>query len=276
MTSDIKPAMRRRRPKNYAAIFLGVWVALFLVFILMPMVAVVAVSFSAASFIAFPMPGLSLKWYARAFEYKPFMDSLLVSIELALASAAVGAILGIPAALAIGRSRTAFAAGVGNFLLTPLSMPAIVLGFSLLYYLSVLHIESGFPALLIVHSIIAIPYVSRTTLSVYRSIPVTHEEAAAVLGATRLGILRHVILPQVAPGVFTGAMFAVLISFDNLPLSYFFGNAHTSTLPVVMLSYMENQFDPSIAAISVIQMLIAIAALLVVHRLYGIQRLTSV
>lgn len=276
MNSSAKPPVRRRRRRNYAALLLGIWVAVFLVFILLPMVAVVAVSFSSASFIAFPIPGLSLRWYARAFEYGPFMQSLLVSIELALASAAIGGILGIPAALAIGRSRSAFAGGVSNFLLTPLSMPAIVLGFSLLYYLSALHIESGFPALLIAHSIIAIPYVARTTLSVYRSVPVTHEEAAAVLGAGRAGILRHVILPQVAPGIFTGATFAVLISFDNLPLSYFFGNAHTATLPVVMLSYLENQFDPSIAAISVIQMMIALLALVIIHWFYGIQRLTSI
>jgi putative spermidine/putrescine transport system permease protein len=68
----------------------------------------------------------------------------------------------------------------------------------------------------------------------------------------------------------------VLTSLDNLPLSFFFGSSTTNTLPVVMLSYMENQFDPSIAAISTVQMLIAIVALLVLDRVYGIEQLTAV
>lgn len=67
----------------------------------------------------------------------------------------------------------------------------------------------------------------------------------------------------------------MLISLDNLPLSFFFGSATTNTLPVVMLSYMQNQFDPSIAAISTVQMLIALTVLLVVNRVYGIDRLTA-
>ena len=71
-------------------------------------------------------------------------------------------------------------------------------------------------------------------------------------------------------------MFAILTSMDNLPLSFFFGTASVNTLPVVMLSYMENQFDPSIAAISTVQMIIAVAALLLLDRIYGIERLTSV
>ena len=276
MSTDMQIAQKgrkRRQPHSRAKVLLGAWTVLFVAFLLLPMVVVVVVSFSSASFIAFPMPGLSLRWYERAFSYGPFMSSLATSIELALAATLVGTVVGIPASIAVARSRRRLAVIVANFLLTPLSMPGIVLGFALLYFLATLKIQNGFMSLLIAHSIVAIPYISRTVISVYRSIPVTHEEAGAVLGASRL---RHVILPQIMPGVFAGGMFAVLISFDNLPLSYFFGTAHTSTLPVVMLSYMENQFDPSIAAISTIQMLIAIVTLFAIHRAYGIERLTSV
>ncbi|MCC9620333.1 ABC transporter permease [Thalassospira sp. MA62] len=268
---------RKRQPRaNYAKRVLGVWCVLFMIFLLLPMVVVVVVSFSSSSFIAFPMRGFSLQWYERALSYGPFMSSLLTSIELALAATLVGTVLGIPASIAVARSRRKWATIVANFLLTPLSMPGVVLGFALLYFLASLHMENGFLSLLIAHSMVAIPYIARTVIAVYRSIPTSHEEAGAVLGASRFQILRHIILPQIMPGVFAGGMFAVLISFDNLPLSYFFGTAHTSTLPVVMLSYMENQFDPSIAAISTIQMLIAIGTLFAIHRAYGIERLTSV
>jgi putative spermidine/putrescine transport system permease protein len=120
-----------------------------------------------------------------------------------------------------------------------------------------------------------IPYIVRTVLAVYRSIPPDLEEAAAILGANRWQVLLHTTLPLVRPGVFAGGLFAILTSLDNLPLSFFFGSSNTNTLPVVMLSYMENQFDPSIAAISTVQMLIAIVVLLLADRVYGIEKLTS-
>jgi putative spermidine/putrescine transport system permease protein len=198
-----------------------------------------------------------------------------VSIQIAVGSAVLGAILGVPAALWAARSRSSFATFVSNFLLAPISVPAIVLGFSLLYLLSALSLGVSFIALLITHTVVAVPYISRTVLAVYRSIPPDFEEAAAILGASRSQTLRHVTLPLIRPGIFAGSLFALLISLDNLPLSFFFGSSTTNTLPVVMLSYMQNQFDPSIAAIATVQMLIAITALLVVNALYGVERLTA-
>lgn len=273
---SLPDAPARRRPKrDYAAIALGVYVGLFMTFLLVPILVVVVVSFSSASFIVFPLPGISLKWYARILEYRPFIDSLIVSIQIAVGSAILGAVLGVPAALWAARSRSSFATVVSNFLLAPISVPAIVLGFSLLYLLAALSMGVSFVALLVTHTVVAVPYISRTVLAVYRSIPPDFEEAAAILGASRRQTLRHVTLPLIRPGIFAGSLFALLISLDNLPLSFFFGSSTTNTLPVVMLSYMQNQFDPSIAAVATVQMLIAISALLAVNAVYGVDRLTA-
>lgn len=258
-----------------AALALGAYAAVFVLFILAPIVSVVIVSFSTASFIVFPAPGFSLRWYWRIFEYRPFIDAMIVSAELALSSAALAALLGVPAALALARSRSIWAEVLANVLLAPVSVPAIVLGFALLYFLSNLGLGISFTSLLIAHTVVAIPYLVRTVLATYRAVPGQTEEAASILGASRWQVLRFVTLPLVRPGVFAGALFAVLTSLDNLPLSFFFGSAGTNTLPVVMLSYMENQFDPSIAAVSTLQMLVAIAALLLLDRVHGIQRLAT-
>ena len=267
--------VRRKRRTNYAAILLGIYVLAFIVFLLAPILVVVLVSFSSAEFIVFPIPGYSLEWYKRIFEYRPFMDSLAVSIQIAVGSALIGACLGVPAALWAARSRSRAASVISNFILAPLSVPAIVLGFSLLYMLSAMTLGVSFLSLLITHTVVSVPYVSRTVLAVYRSIPIDFEEAAAVLGASRWQTFLKVTLPLIRSGIFAGALFAVLISLDNLPLSFFFGSATTNALPVVMLSYMQNQFDPSIAAIATVQMLIAVFALLVVNALYGIDKLTA-
>lgn len=267
---------RRRRLPGGPTLLLFAYMALFMLFIMLPIAAVVVVSFSASSYIAFPMHGFSLRWYRHIVAYQPFMSSLATSIELALASAVCGAALGVPAALALARSRAAAAGVIANFLLAPISVPAIVLGFALLYFLSALSLGLSFLSLLIAHTVAGIPYIVRTVLATYRAVPANLEELASILGASRAQVLWHLTLPMVRPGIFAGGMFAVLTSLDNLPLSFFFGTATVNTLPVVMLSYMQNQFDPSIAAISTVQMLIAVACLFVLDRLYGIERLTAV
>ncbi|MEJ1976423.1 MAG: ABC transporter permease [Acetobacteraceae bacterium] len=274
--SDPSPPRRRRVWPDAPTVLLYAYMALFLLFIMLPIAAVVLVSFSSSSYIVFPIPGYSFAWYRHIVEYRPFITSLATSIELAFASALASAVLGVPAALALARSRHMLAGVLANFLLAPVSVPAIVLGFALLYFLSALSFGLSFLSLLVAHTVAGIPYIVRTVLATYRAVPADLEESASILGATRWQILRHVTLPLVRPGIFAGALFAVLTSLDNLPLSFFFGSASTNTLPVVMLSYMENQFDPSIAAISTVQMLIAIVTLFILDRVYGIERLTAV
>jgi putative spermidine/putrescine transport system permease protein len=267
---------RRRRKPDPVRIALAAYVAVFAIFIIAPILVVVIVSFSSATFVSFPIEGGSLRWYARIIEYRPFLDSLLVSVELALASAALGTAFGVPAALALARSNAARATTLATFLLAPISIPAIVLGFALLYFLSALSLGVSFLSLLIAHTVVSIPYVSRTVMSVYRSLSPDLEEAASALGAGKWNVFRFVTLPLIRPGIFAGALFSILISFDNLPLSFFFGSSTTNTLPVVMLSYLQNQFDPSIAAISTVQMLIAVVLLLVIDRVYGISDIKAV
>ena len=251
---------------------LGFFVILFFVFLVAPIAVVVAVAFTSANFISFPTPGFSLRWFVQVFEYRPFVNSLIVSIQVAVGSAILGSLIGVPAALKLSRTRSRIGGAVATFLISPLSMPAIVLGFSLLFYLSALGLPLSFASLLIAHTVVSIPYIMRTVIGVYRSVPTSYEEAARALGANRFRVFVHVTLPIIRPGIFAGCLFAMLVSIDNLPLSYFFGSTASNTLPVVVLSYLENQFDPAVAAISVIQLTIAIVLLVVIDMTYGLRR----
>lgn len=255
-------------------ILLWAFTLAFFVFMLLPILVVVVISFTEAGYAAFPIPGWSLKWFARIFEYEPFMDALWVSLLLAIVATVASCLLGIPAALYLARSRTRWATAITTFLLSPLSMPMIVIGFASLFFLSAIGVGISFLALAIVHTVICLPYVIRTVTAVYRSLPPAYEEAAQILGASRLTTFREVTLPLIRPGIAAGCLFSFLTSFDNLPVSYFFGSAQTNTLPVVMLAYMEHQFDPSIAALSTLQLLLAVVALVVADRLYGIEKMT--
>ena len=265
----------RRPMRDWPGLTLNLFVVLFFLFIVAPIVVVVIVSFSDSDFIALPYDTASLRWYWRILEYRPFVDALTLSVVLAIVAAATGVVLGVPAALALARSRSGVATALVTFLLSPISIPAIVLGFGLLYYLAAIGFGSSLLALWIAHSVVAIPYVCRTVLAVYRSVPGQFEEAALSLGASRWSTFRHVTLPLIRPGIFAGALFAALVSLDNLPISFFFGSSGSTTLPVIMLSYMQNQFDPAIAAISTVQMLIAVGTLLLLNAVYGVDKLTA-
>lgn len=259
-----------------AKLSLVAYTVAFFIFLMAPIVIVVVVAFSSTSFVAFPPRGpLSLQWFQRFFEYKPFINSFIVSVEIAVLSAFLGSLIGVPAALSLVRSRMRIANAIMAFLLSPLSMPLIVLGFALLFYLSRLGLGVSFASLLIAHTVVSLPYIVRTVAGVYRGLSPELEELAAILGASRWQVFRHVTLPMVKPGIFAGALFAMLISIDNLPISYFFGSSDTNTLPVVMLSYLEHQFDPSVAAASAVQLAFAIVGLLMLERTYGLQRIGS-
>lgn len=252
---------------------LGLVTLLFFGFLIFPIIVVVAVSFTSASYVSFPIEGFSLRWFHRIVEYEPFIASLWVTLKVAIASTSIAVLVGVPAALYLVRAKTASTEYLMALLLSPLSMPMIVLGLALLFYLSAIGLGVSLTSLIIAHTVVGLPYVVRTVAGVYRGAPPDLEESAAILGATRWQIIRYVVLPQIRPGIFAGAMFSILVSIDNLPVSFFFGSPSTSTLPVVMLSYLEHQFDPSIAAISTVQMLIALVGLIIIERFYGLKHL---
>ncbi len=254
-------------------IWLAIVVIAFFVFMLAPILIVVAVSFTEVDYVAFPIEGFSFRWFYRIIEYEPFLDALIVTIQVALLSTVLAGAIGVPAALALVRSRSRYAQALMTFLLSPLSMPMIVLGLGLLFYLSWLGLGISMTSLVIAHAVVGLPYITRTVAGVYRGVSRDLEESAAILGANRWQVFRRVTLPQIKPGIFAGAMFSILISVDNLPISYFFGSTDTDTLPVVMLSYLEHQFDPSIAALSTVQLILAVGGLLIVERFYGLRHM---
>lgn len=266
--------MRRHTSRAAEWLFRSFVVAFFL-FIVAPIAVVVAVSFTPEAGLQMPYEGFSMRWYRRVWEYQPFVDSLVTSLVLALLSALLAILVAVPAALYLGRARGAVANSITAFLLSPIAIPALVIGFALLYFFSSLGIGVSFPALLLAHTVVSVPYVTRTCLAVYRNVGIHYEEAACVLGANAFQSFAHVTLPLIAPGIFAGALFSILVSLDNLAVSYFFGTANVTTLPVVMLSYLQNQFDPAIAAISTVQMGITVVLLLIVEKTYGLRALTT-
>ena len=204
------------------------------------------------------------------------MGALATSLELAALTTIGTVLLGLPAAVALGKRVFVGSAALEIFLLSPLTLPGVLFGISMLFFLGATRWGLGWSGLLVAHMVIAVPYLLRTTLAVYRGLDRGLEEAALVLGANPWQAFRHVTLPMLKPGLAAGGLFAFLTSFDNVPVSIFLTTAQTNTLPVTIMSYLVNQdFDATVGAISALQVAIVLVLLWLLDRVYGVARLTS-
>ena len=254
------------------AAFVGLNLVL-VAFLVAPLLIVVAFAFNSSNFLQFPLAGFSLRWFVRFFGSPPFTGALLLSLGVALAVVVVSVLLGVPAALALARGRVPGARLLSAVFLAPLMLPAILTGFAL--FQTLLALGWGRPnwALVAGHVVVAIPYVIRTTLSMLANFDRRVEEAAAVFGASPGRVLREVTLPMIRPGVVAGAIFAFITSFDQLPVSLFLVAPGAETLPVVLFNTIKFDLDGTLAAASVVSIVLALIVVLVVERTVGLDAL---
>ena len=255
---------------------LRLYCAAVLAFLSLPIVVAVGVAFGSDKIARFPPTALSLRWFGVALSNPTFITALGNSVVLAALTTLLTVVIGLPAAMALVRRRLPGQAALETFLLSPLSLPGVLFGVAMLFFLG----ASGFGlvgwGILAAHVVIAVPYVLRTTLAVYRGLDRGLEETAGVLGASPWQTFWHVTLPLLRPGLVAGGLFAFLTSFDNVPVSIFLTTARTTTLPVTIMSYLVNQdFDPIVGAISAVQVALVLGLLVLLDRIYGIGQITS-
>ncbi len=248
--------MRRHNP------LLVLYVALVYGFLLGPLFVVVAAAFSGASFLEFPPSSLSVRWFGNILEVSAFLDTFIISLQLAVMGTAFSLIIGVPAAYALSRSAVPGRGFLQGLFVTPVIVPGVVLGFSMLRFFNVQAGVPVFQALLIGHTLIVLPYSIRVISAALANLDPAVEEAAISLGCSRLKTFFVVVLPNIKSGVMAAFILAFITSLNNVPMSVFLTGPGVSTLPIQMLSYVENFFDPTIAAVSVL--LIAVTAVLMV------------
>jgi len=246
-------------------------VAFVYLFMLGPIVITASVAFNATDRSYFPPRGFSLQWWEAAFGPQ-WLQPLVFSLELATLTALISAIAGLPLAFAFQRYEFPGKALVRAITLGPLILPTLVTGIALLQFLSLIGLGRwmGFWALLIGHVVICLPFSVRAVAISHAAMPVNLESAAASLGATRLAVLRHVTFPLAAPGVLAGMIFAFVHSFDDVNLSLFIARPGERPLTVAILGFLEFGFAPTLAAVSIVSMLIPLALVALFGRFVGI------
>jgi putative spermidine/putrescine transport system permease protein len=152
-------------------------------------------------------------------------------------------------------------------------MPGLVVGVAMLQFFREIGLRDAWTSLLIAHVIVTLPFVVRTLLAALESFDFTLLDAARTLGLSYPKAVLEVLAPNLAPAFLTSGLFAFLASMDNYPISIFLTDARNKTLPIKMLQYLEEQPDPTLAAISTGLILLALAALAIGSRSVGLNRM---
>lgn len=248
---------------------LTTWNALSYGFLLAPIAVVLVFAFSDAATFTFPPEAYSLRWFRYLAGREEFVTSAAVSLQVA-ALAALGAVgLAVPASLVLVRQRFPGRAAIEATLMGPLLIPGIVLGIALLQYFTVIGLTQSFFRLALGHLVLCLPYAIRSISASLYGLDRTLEEAAWTMGASRGRAFRRVVMPLIRPGLASGFLFAFVTSFDNVVVSIYLIGADTVTLPIRILNWVEWQFDPSIAAISAVVLVVTAVIVLTAERLTG-------
>ena len=245
------------------------------VFLMTPILVTVAVSFGSSSVFTLPPPDWSLRWFQKLATTRGLVPSLLTSLQVAAFATVVALALGTLCAIALVRGRFPGREAIATFLVSPLMLPGLVIGIAMLQGFKAAGLRETYSSLLLAHVVITLPYVVRTVFAALSLFDFSLIDAARTLGCSYPAALLRVLVPALGPAFLTSGMFAFLASMDNYPISIFFTDAWTKTLPIQMLQYVEENPDPTIAAISAGLVLLAILALIVGDRLVGLRRMAD-
>ena len=239
------------------------YLALVLIFLYAPILTLIVFSFNASRTMG-NWTGFSLKWYAELFSDPVIMNSLWVTVSIAILSALIATIIGTIAAIGIYSMKRRRRAVIENITYLPMLNPDIVTGISLMLLFIFVGVKLGYGTLLIAHVTFNIPYVIFSVLPKLRQMPKNLYEAALDLGCKPAQAMRKVVLPQIMPGVVTGAIFALTLSIDDFVISYFTTQG-VSNLSITIYSMARKGLNPKLNALSAIVFISIIILLIIVN-----------
>lgn len=241
-----------------------IWTSAVILFLYIPMFAVILASFSTQRYFRFPIQSFTTKWYTKTLESLSVRDLLWTSISVAALVTVFSVLLAFFGALAFARYDWKGRKLYQRLVLLPIFFPQAVLGLSLLLWFSALGITTSWQTAVFAHMIWIVPIVILIMSIQAYSFDPALEEAAFDLGATRWQVLREVTLPILAPGVVSGSIFAFLLSWGNFPLSLFSTGAD-QTVPEWLYAKMVSGYTPMVPTLGSLTMSSAALMLLLVY-----------
>lgn len=245
-------------------IFSKVYLGLMLVFFYLPILYTIIFSFNESKSLT-NFKGFSLRWYERMFTDRTMMQAIGYTFIIAILATIISTIVGTITAIGLSKSRKSVQLVIEQLNNLPIMNPEIVTAVGLLMLFSSLKfVEKGFMTLLLAHIMFCIPYVILSIMPKLRTLDPNLAEAALDLGATPWQALTKVIVPQILPGIVSGALIAFTMSFDDFVISYFVTGNGVSNISILVYT-MSKRINPSINAISTIVILIITLVLILIN-----------
>jgi putative spermidine/putrescine transport system permease protein len=251
--------------------------ALAFLFLLVPLVITITMAFDSRPYLGpLPPPSFSLQWFERLMSDAYLLRGLVTSVQVSVLAVFVSTIVGVVTAIVLDRSTLPARDLLIAIFVSPLVVPAVVVGFALLLFLANLGIFDGFTRLVCGHVILTVPYTIRATAAGLAGIDSSLPEAASSLGANDTQAFWTVTFPLARTGIIAGAILAFAVSLDDVAVSMFLTDATTYTLPVALISNMRASFDLTLAAASILLIGFTIILILILDRFAGVDRVVGI
>ena len=239
--------------------------ALIYFFPMLPLLVVFPISLSSAPYMQFPPPGFSWQWYERYLDDPQWIDATWRSLYIGGATSVLALLLGVPLAFSLVRARFRGRALLDRLALAPIIVPTIILSVSIYGLFAKLKLIGTWYGLVVAHTVLALPFVVLVIAAGLRDFDRSLEQAAEGLGASRWKTLARITLPLLRPSLVSAGLLAFISSFDEVVVALFLAGANM-TLPKKMFDNIMMEIDPTIAAVSVMQILLVSVVLVLIGR----------
>jgi putative spermidine/putrescine transport system permease protein len=246
-------------------VLLSVYAGTMIAILLVPIIAFVPMAFTGSTFLSFPPPSLSYRWFAEFAASPLWLGAMIRSFSIGFATAAITSLVAAMAALGVARTRSRLGSVAFLLYLSPMMVPSIVIAIALFYLFARISLVASNIGIIIGHTVIAMPVVFMVMLATFKGHDWKLDAAASTLGAGRLRTFWHVTLPLVASGLAVGFVTGFLQSFEELTVAIFVGGGIKTTLPKQMWDGILLQVSPVIAAASVVVLIVVIAMFAIIE-----------
>ncbi|AXK38095.1 ABC transporter permease [Crenobacter cavernae] len=240
-----------------------------LLFLVLPVLVIVPLSFNEGSFLVYPLTGFSMRWYEDFFGSAEWMRSLKNSLIVAPSATVLAMVFGTLASIGLTRAEFRGKALLMSVLISPMVVPVVIVGVAGYLFFAPLGMDASYTTLILMHAALGVPFVIITVSATLQGFNQNLVRAAASLGASPVTAFFKVTLPLIAPGVISGALFAFATSFDEVVVTIFIAGPEQATLPRQMFSGIRENLSPTIAAAATLLIGFSVVMLLTLEWLRG-------
>ncbi|MEM5343445.1 ABC transporter permease [Paraburkholderia azotifigens] len=240
-----------------------------LLYLILPVLAIVPLSFSSSTFLVYPIPGWSLRWYQNLIASDEWRMAAKNSFIVAPSATVLATVLGTLAAIGLTKANFKGKALLMAILISPMIVPVVVVGVGMYLFFAPLGLANTYIGLIMAHASLGVPFVVTTVAATLQGFNYNLVRASLSLGASPVKTFFSITLPVIAPGVISGALFAFATSFDEVVVTLFLAGADQTTLPRQMFTGIRENISPTIAALATILIVFSTCLLLALEWLRG-------